>query len=206
MKKIIKITLYIVLTYFFYLLLKITLQYIPFHSDVAFLRIKQHYIDKPFYLEAFYIHVYTAIFTVLAGFTQFSKKIKKYFPKVHKYIGWFYICVILLFAAPSGLFIGLYANGGISSQISFVLLSVLWIVFTTIAFLKVLKKNYLSHKYFMIRSFSLTLSAITLRAWKFIIVDIFHPKPMDVYIIVAWLGWVLNLIVAEIIIYKMKKN
>jgi hypothetical protein len=54
----------------------------------------------------------------------------------------------------------------------------------------------------MIRSFALTLSAITLRLWKYIIVMGFQPKPMDAYQIVAWLGWVLNLVIAEIIIYK----
>jgi hypothetical protein len=163
-------------------------------------------VNKPFYLLAFYIHVYTAIFTVLAGFTQFSVTIKRKYPRLHKYIGWLYIIVLLLLAAPSGLFIGLYANGGLSSQISFALLSVLWFIFTLIGLKKIIKKDIFKHRIYMIRSFSLTLSAITLRAWKYIIVVLFHPKPMDVYILVAWLGWILNLIVAEIIIYKLKKS
>ena len=57
----------------------------------------------------------------------------------------------------------------------------------------------------MIRSFALTLSAITLRLWKYLIVLAFQPRPMDVYHIVAWLGWVVNLIIAEIIIFKYIK-
>lgn len=198
--------LYILLAYFTFLLLQITLQYIPFNDDVAFLRIKQHFINEPFYIQAFYIHVYSAIFTVLAGFTQFSKKIKSKFPKVHKYMGWLYIITIVLFAAPSGLFIGLYANGGISSQISFVLLAILWLLFTVIAMQKVIKRKYLEHRIFMIRSFSLTLSAITLRAWKYIFVALFQPKPMDVYIVVAWLGWIFNLLIAEYIIYRIRNK
>ena len=58
----------------------------------------------------------------------------------------------------------------------------------------------------MIRSFSLTLSAISLRAWKVVLVYLFHPKPMDVYLIIAWLGWGLNLFIAEIIIYRLKQK
>jgi hypothetical protein len=54
----------------------------------------------------------------------------------------------------------------------------------------------------MIRSYALTLSAISLRLFKYIIVFIWHPLPMDTYRIVAWLGWVVNLIIAEIIIHK----
>ena len=42
----------------------------------------------------------------------------------------------------------------------------------------------------------------SLAAWKYILVALFHPKPMDVYQVVAWLGWTLNLLVAEIIIIK----
>jgi hypothetical protein len=54
----------------------------------------------------------------------------------------------------------------------------------------------------MLRSFALTLSAITLRIWKVVLVALFQPKPMDVYRWVAWLGWVVNLILIEFIIYK----
>lgn len=54
----------------------------------------------------------------------------------------------------------------------------------------------------MIRSFALTLSAITLRLWKVVLVKLFHPAPMDVYMIIAGLGWIPNLIIAEYFIIK----
>jgi hypothetical protein len=54
----------------------------------------------------------------------------------------------------------------------------------------------------MVRSYALTLSALTLRAWKLGLVLAFHPKPMDLYMIVAWLGWVPNLLLAEWLISK----
>jgi hypothetical protein len=49
----------------------------------------------------------------------------------------------------------------------------------------------------MIRSYALTLSAITLRARKYGSVFAFEPPPMDVYRLVAWLGFVPNLLFAE---------
>lgn len=121
---------------------------------------------------------------------------------VHRVSGWLYVGVTLLLAAPTGFVIGLYANGGLSSQIAFCLLAILWLYFTAMAVVSIKKKNFSAHERWMLRSFALALSAITLRAWKYVLVALFHPKPMDVYIVVAWLGWVLNLIVAEIIIYK----
>ncbi|MBC8172341.1 MAG: DUF2306 domain-containing protein [Chitinophagales bacterium] len=175
-------------------------------TDTAFLAIKQDYIDIPIYLPVFYIHVFTAILALPAGFTQFSKYLQRNYKAFHRFNGRMYVFIILLFGAPSGFIIGLYANGGISSQIAFCLLAALWFYFTLMAFLKAKQKDFIAHKKFMYRSFALTLSAITLRAWKYVIVAAFEPRPMEVYVIVAWLGWVLNLIVAEYIIFKTIKK
>jgi hypothetical protein len=46
----------------------------------------------------------------------------------------------------------------------------------------------------------LTLSAVTLRLWKLGITNTIDIKPMDAYRIVAWLGWVPNLLIAEMYI------
>lgn len=154
------------------------------------------------YKIAFYVHVIFSGFSLLAGFTQFSKKIRTQYPDIHIIIGKIYAYSILLFSAPSGLIIGIYANGGFGSQLAFCLLAIGWFYFTFKA-LQVLKtKNYPAHQKFMLRSFALTLSAITLRLWKYLIALFFQPRPMDVYQIVAWLGWVLNLLIAEFIIFK----
>lgn len=192
--------------FFCYLMLQITLQYIPLDTDVAFLRIKQDYVGMAHYRWAFFIHAYTAMLVLPAGFTQFSGWLRKKYRQVHRVGGWIYIGTVLLAAGPSGLVIGIYANGGISSQIAFCLLAILWIVFTLIAIIRLRQGHYPAHRNWMIRSFALALSAITLRAWKWLLVALFHPRPMDVYIIVAWLGWVGNLAVAEYIIYRLNRK
>lgn len=191
--------------FFCYLMLEISLQYFPFDTDVAFLRIKQDYIQLTYYKVAFFVHVCSAFFSLLAGFTQFSPWIRKKHPQVHRSSGWLYIVSILAFAAPSGFIIGIHANGGLPSQIAFCLLAILWMWTSVQAMVYIRKRDFKKHRAFMIRSFALTLSAITLRAWKYVIVAIFHPRPMDVYQIVAWLGWGLNLLIAEYLILKMKK-
>lgn len=199
---------FLLLTYlgFVILMIGIVLQYIPAGTDTAFLGIKQDYINISWYLPAFYIHVFTAILALPAGFTQFSKYIQKYFKPFHRFNGRIYVFSILTLGAPSGVIIGIYANGGLSSQLAFCILGILWFWFTFQAYKKARQKNFVEHRIWMYRSFALTLSAITLRAWKWILIELFHPRPMDVYMIVAWLGWVLNLIIAEIIIYKKFKK
>ncbi|PIF43742.1 putative membrane protein DUF2306 [Chryseobacterium sp. 52] len=188
--------------YFFWLMLKITLEYVPLDPNVSFLMIKQTEVqNRPEYLYFFYTHVYTSIFVLLSGFLAILRKdfgIKKF----HRNIGKIYIFLILILAAPSGIYMGLFANGGILSKLSFVILGSLWWLTTYKAYQAARQKRFQEHKQWMWRSFALTLSALTLRIWKVIIVYLFHPNPMDVYQIIAWLGWIPNILLIEYLITK----
>jgi uncharacterized membrane protein len=201
-----KLVIYCALIYFIYLLLLITVQYIPINNDVAFLNLKQEEIKLTHYRIAFFSHVYSSILVIAFGVSQFSRTIKNRFPTIHRLNGKAYILLILLVSGPSGLIMSYYANGGLLAQISFSILSILWIYFTLQAFLFVKKGNYRKHRDFMIRSYALTLSAISLRLFKFGIVYFFELPPMDTYKIVSILGWTVNLAIAELIIRKPAKK
>lgn len=194
------------LAFFCWLLASITMTYIPYNTDVGFLRIKQQYIDIDHWRCAFFIHVYASMWVLFAGFTQFSKKLLRNNPRLHRTLGYIYVTDVLLITGPAGLVMGFYANGGLISRIAFVSLAILWIFFTSMALVKAKQKNFKSHRNYMIRSYALTLSAITLRAWKYSITNTMTLPPMDVYRVVAWLGWVGNLVIAEYIIRKSKRT
>jgi len=182
------------------------MQYVPYNTDVGFLRIKQQYISIDHWRIAFFVHVYASLWVLFAGFTQFSKTLLKRNRTLHRTMGYIYCTNVLLITGPAGLIMGFYANGGLSSRIAFVSLAALWIYFTGMALVKARKRDFTAHRNYMIRSFALTLSAITLRAWKYGITNSIELPPMDVYRTVAWLGWTLNLAVAEILIYKRQRT
>lgn len=187
-------------------MLRIIFIYIPVQTDVGFLQLKQAYIHITPWRIAFFVHVFSSMFALLAGFTQFSKGLLKKRPALHRAFGYMYVIDVLMVTGPAGLLMSFYANGGMSSRIAFVLLSVLWISCTAIALYKAIKKDFKAHRIFMIRSFALTLSAVTLRVWKVLLANFTDVAPMDRYRIIAWLGWTLNLIVAEMIIYYYIKK
>lgn len=171
------------------------------------MQIKQTEVESiRLYLPIFYIHVFSAIFVLLAGFTQFNKTLLNKHAKLHRKLGYLYVVLVLLFAAPSGLFIGVFANGGLIAKAAFSILAVLWFWFTLKAVLLAKKQKFKAHYNFMLRSFALACSAITLRLWKVILVYLFHPAPMDVYQIIAWLGWIPNLLLVEWMIRKKYLN
>lgn len=192
----------VALGFFTLLMARITVEYIPYNTDIGFLQIKQDYIDIDHWRIAFFIHVYASMWVLLAGFTQFSSSIQDFYPRVHRALGYVYVTNVLLITGPAGLLMGAYANGGITSKIAFVLLAIGWITFTAIALVKAKNGDYAAHRNFMIRSFALTLSALTLRAWKWGITNSAELPPMDVYRAVAWLGWVPNILIAEILIRR----
>ncbi|WP_294286927.1 DUF2306 domain-containing protein [uncultured Chryseobacterium sp.] len=200
--KLLKFLLILGFGYFFWLMLKITLEYIPLRTDASFLMIKQTEVtQRPEYLSFFYTHVYTSIFVLLSGFLAIVRKdfgMKDF----HRNAGKIYVLLILVLAAPSGMYMGIFANGGLYSKISFVLLSGLWWFSTFKAYRLARRREFAAHKQWMWRSFAFTLSAITLRMWKVILVYTFHPDPMEVYQIIAWLGWIPNILIIEYLIAK----
>ncbi|WP_294316839.1 DUF2306 domain-containing protein [uncultured Chryseobacterium sp.] len=197
-----KILLILGFEYFFWLMLKITLEYIPLKKEVSFLMIKQtEIVERPEYLYFFYTHVYTSIFVLLSGFLAILRKdfgIKKF----HRNSGKIYTFLIMILAAPSGIYMGIFANGGLYSKISFVFLGMLWWFSTFKAYQLARQKKFAAHKQWMWRSFAFALSAITLRMWKVILIYLFHPDPMEVYQIIAWLGWIPNIFLVEYLISK----
>lgn len=203
-KLFLKAVVYFILAYFIYLLGLITLQYFPLNDEVAFLNIKQDEIKLIHYKIVFNGHVFSSIFVIIAGFFQFSETIRKGYTFLHRFFGKIYIFLILFVAAPTGLVLAYYANGGIVSKISFAILSILWFYFTLKALLLIKSREFAAHRKFMIRSYALTLSAVSLRLFKYWIVIIFEMAPMDTYKIVSVLGWTVNLLVAELIISKNK--
>jgi len=192
--------------YYTFLMIIITFQYVPIDFSAAFLATKQHIIHLKHYQIAFFSHVYSSIFILILGASQFIDKFRVLFPSIHRIIGRIYVFGILLLSAPSGLIMGIYGYGGIVSQISFILLSLLWFYFTLQAFVCIKQRMIPSHKKYMILSYSLTLSAITLRLSKQLLSMFTEIHRYDIYQISSWIGWVANLLIAYVIVSKIEKE
>ncbi|MCE3228371.1 MAG: hypothetical protein K0S32_2922 [Bacteroidetes bacterium] len=198
--------LLIVLLIFCALMFRLSLPYFSSRYDVDFLLTKQNIIHIKHWRYAFYVHVFLSIFAMIAGLTQFSNYLVRKKKKLHRIMGYVYVTDILLLAGPSGLIMGFYANGFLITKVSFVILALLWMLFTGIALLKAKQKDFISHKKWMIRSFALTLSAVTLRLMALALPYMIHLGAKEEYNLISWTSWIFNLLVAEIIIILRVKN
>jgi hypothetical protein len=179
-------------------MLQISTIYFSLKSDVSFLQTKQLAYSILHWKIAFYLHVFFSFLLLFTGILQFIPALHRTKPGVHRLSGAVYLIVLLFFSAPSGILMGWYANGGMASKCSFVLMGIIWWAVSFLAYLKLRKKEWKAHGEFMLRSFAITLSAIMLRFYA-LLLSLFETNatPLDKYTLIAWLSWVPNLLLAE---------
>lgn len=195
--------LWLALAFFSFLMIRLTLPYTAMRSSTGFLHTKLSIYHLLHWRLSFYIHVFVSCIVLLTGFTQFAPGLLIRYPRLHRSMGWFYLVIVTMVSGPAAFVLALYANGGWSARISFALLAVLWIGFTALAGYHAFRKRFTLHGAFMFRSYALTLSAITLRAYTWLMDWLMLPiHPREIYILSAWLSWVPNLILAEILIRR----
>ncbi len=191
-----------IISYASYLLILLSLPYIYFEPNVDFLATKQLiYHIRPWRV-SFYIHVFSSPIVIVCGLFQFSRWILNKYPRFHRASGYTYTIVVLLVTGPAAFVMSLYANGGYPAQVSFVLLSVLWLLFTFIALRKAKQQDYIAHVKWNMRSYALTLSAVSLRFYAYLF-DVFNIDlgPRETYILIAYISWIPNLLFVELLIW-----
>jgi hypothetical protein len=188
------------------ILFVITASYLSFKPDVNFLLVKQDIVNDSIWRPTFYIHVISGMLVILVGPFQFLKSFRTKFLNWHKLGGKIYAYSILLLAAPTGLIMAFYAEGGLWSTVAFSIMSILWFVTTFMAVIKIKQRKIEEHKMWMMRSYALSFAAVTLR----LLVPLFSLFILDnedlITVSTAWLSWMLNLLVAEGMIFAIQQK
>jgi|HigsolmetaAR202D_1030399.scaffolds.fasta_scaffold00352_17 hypothetical protein len=130
------------------------------------------------------------------GALQINRKLRMRSVSVHRWLGRLYVLAVIL-GGTAGLALAVHAFGGAVSIVGFGLLGVLWLSTTLIGYWHIRNKNTLAHRAWMLRSYSLTLAAVTLRIYVPLTEMLAIPFEVA-YPAIAWLAWVPNLLVAEL--------
>lgn len=147
----------------------------------------------------FYQHILFGGLALLIGWAQFNKKWRAKNIRAHRTVGIMYLVAVTL-AGVAGLYLSVYATGGWIASLGFAALAVLWLFTTVNAYVAIRNKNVDAHERWMIRSYALTFAAVTLRIWLPLFQVGFGMNFIDSYLVIAWMCWVPNLLVAEWIV------
>lgn len=162
---------------------------------------KGELVKSNLYLTFFYLHIIPGMIALMSGPFQFIPKLRNRYLNAHRKLGKVYVlaCVI---AGIAGFVIAYFATGGWIASLGFMSMAATWLFFTIKAWTTIRKKDIPAHQAWMIRSFAVTLAAVTLRIWIPIFIGIFGMEFIESYVIISWLSWVPNIFVANWIIKR----
>ena len=143
-------------------------------------------------------HIITAIPALMIGIFGFSKRLRKASPRVHRWIGTIY-CVAIWISATLGVMLALANTHGPLAKAGFTFLGLAWFGTTLKAYTAARAKDIRGHRRWMFRSFALTLAVVSIRP-MFIFGPLWGGSTNDWFVLLTWICWVPNLIVAEIYI------
>jgi uncharacterized membrane protein len=149
------------------------------------------------------LHIAASAVAMILGAFQFLRVLRQKAPGVHRWLGRFYIASCLIGGAAGGS-IALSSTAGPVAGWGFFMLAIIWLFATVMAWAAALRRDFTSHERWMIRSFALTLAAVTLRLYLPASI-VFDLEFVTAYTVIAWICWVPNLIIAEIWIAMRKR-
>jgi uncharacterized membrane protein len=144
-----------------------------------------------------YTHVFAAVVALLFGPLQFSGWLRRNRPRVHRVLGRAYLGIGVGLGGLAGLYMSFFAFDGLVVKIGFGSLAVIWLFTGFRAYRAIRRGAVQEHRQWIIRNFSLTLAAVTLRIYLPLTMLAGIPF-VHAYPFLAWLSWVPNLLIAEL--------
>ncbi len=170
-----------------------TFLYRPFESGNIFARqFALSGIDVP-------LHFFIAALALVLGPVQLSATVRRRLPALHRFAGWLYALSVLV-GSIAGFSLALNAQGGAWARTAFVVLALLWPCVTALGIGRAVAGDIAGHRRWMCRSVALTWSAVTLRLILGTGLAVLHLPFVPVYVAAAWLGWLINLVVCELLL------
>ncbi len=196
---------WIPVSFFSLLLVKNTLPYFSFAPNFSFIEERAMLFLKPAYKAGFYIHIFAGSVCILTALIQFSSYILKKRKAIHIWSGKIYVLVVIVLGAPTGMYMSFFAKGSFMERALFMFMALYWL-YTTIRGLQTIKvKNVLAHKNWMIRSYSMAMTAVTFRVYH-LLFYYFGWDHLANYEISLWISVLGNMFVAEYIIFRKSKD
>ncbi|SOB79098.1 Predicted membrane protein [Sphingomonas guangdongensis] len=146
------------------------------------------------------LHASAASIALLLGGIQFSVALRVRRLGVHRWIGRVYV-VTCLIGAISGLVLAIGTSAGPIAGLGFGGLAVAWLVTNALGWQRARAREFASHRRWMMRSWALTLAAVTLRIYMPLFEVLGVPELLG-YRVIAFLCWLPNLAIAEALLAR----
>jgi hypothetical protein len=183
-----------------------TIPYFSFSPKFSFLEAREVLYNKLIWKVSFYLHIAAGSFCIISALLQFSSWILRKRKRIHVIAGKIYVFVVLLIGAPSGFYMTFFAEGGVPERLLFMFMAIFWFWSTLKGFTSAVRDmDYVSHKFWMYRSYSMALTAVTFRVYH-IIFYMYGMEHFRNYSISLWISVLGNALFTEAIIFFQSRN
>ncbi len=187
------------------LLIYNTIPYFSFSKDFSFIEERSFLFSSGLYNTSFYIHIAAGALCIGTALIQFSRYILKKSKAIHRISGKIYVFVVLFLGAPTGLYMSFFAKGSIWERSLFMFMAAWWFVTTLYGLSTIHKRNVIAHKIWMMRSYSMAMTAVTFRVYH-ILFFLLGWGHLENYELSLWISVIGNMLFAEWIVYRQSKN
>lgn len=142
------------------------------------------------------LHVAGAATALLVGWLQVSPPLRRRWPALHRRTGRLYVIACLV-GGVGGLALALGTTAGPVATAGFGLLAAAWITVNLLGWRAAMQRRFEAHRRWMLRSWALTLAAVTLRLYM-LLPPLLGLDGLEAYRAISFLCWVPNLLVAEV--------
>lgn len=140
-------------------------------------------------------HLAGGALALLAGALQFNATLRRRHLRWHRWTGRIYLLAVLV-SGTAAFMLALTTPGGAPARFGFAGLALCWLLTSTMAWVRILGGDVARHQVWMVRSYALTLAAVSLRVY--LPLAAINGISFEVaYPVIAWLCWVPNLLLAE---------
>lgn len=167
--------------------------------------------DIPWYYALLVTHIVFGSVALLTACLQVWPWLRRNHLAVHRWSGRVYFFAGVLPAGLASLAISPYGEWGLNQRVANTMLALLWLGTSIAGYRAARERRFRQHREWMIRSFALAFAIVSNRVWWAISTMAFaHVVPPSRATIIAdpelaaqlfglsaWLGWVVNLLVAE---------
>ena len=141
------------------------------------------------------VHLAGGLLAIGLGAFQLNSRLRARFLPTHRWLGRSYVVAVLA-SGVAGFILALGSSGGLVAHFGFGLMAVLWVGTTLNAYRHIRGGDVSAHRAWMLRSYALTLAAVTLRIYL-PLSQVVGIEFEAAYQAISWLCWVPNLLLVE---------
>lgn len=154
------------------------------------------FMERPW---AIGVHASFGGLALFLGLFQMSQRLRTKRPDIHRWMGRITVPIAVI-SGSAGLWLAVYSYGGWITHLGFGGLAIGTISCPILGWLAMRRKDVTAHRAWMLRTFLLLFSAVTLRIFLMPLATTLGF--LTAYQIVSWLCWVPNILFAEYLIRR----